>query len=433
MKIIKYEEQSFEEMLTRKSENADVENVVSSIINDVKTRGDAALFEYAEKFDGAKLSSLVVSDQEIDNALKEIFGTKLQQALGVAFHNIKNFHSRQKREGFACYGNNPYGDDKIMGAGTVVGQRILPLKKVGIYIPGGTASYSSSVLMNAIPAKVAGVDEIYMVTPPDKNGNIKTAVLAAAYMCGVKTIFKIGGAGAVAALTYGTETIPKVDKITGPGNIYVATAKKQVYGTVDIDMIAGPSDILVVADDFANPRYVAADLLSQAEHDVMASSVLVTSSEKIAKETAEEITKQLKDLPRKEIAETSIENNGLIIITKDIETAVKISNEIAPEHLELCVEEPFALLGSVENAGSVFLGHMSPEAVGDYIAGPNHTLPTEGTARFSSPLCVDDFTKKTSYIHYTKEALSAVKEEIETFAKDEGLDAHANSVTIRFE
>ncbi len=401
---------------------ANVTDIVSGIIADVSTRGDDALFEYCEKFDKCKLSSLVVTKEEIENAF-ELVEPEFVEILKEAAENIRVFHKRQVKEGFIQTNDN----------GSVVGQRVIPLEKVGLYVPGGTAAYPSTVLMDAIPAKVAGCNEIVIVTPPDKEGKVNPAILAAAHIAGVDKIFKVGGAQAVAALAYGTETVPRVDKIAGPGNMYVAEAKRQVYGRVDIDMIAGPSEILIVADGKSDARIIAADLLSQAEHDKNASAVLVTDSERLANDVSNELERQVALLPREEIARTSIDNNGLIIVTSSIDVAIEIADEIAPEHLELSVDEPFSYLGKVKNAGSVFLGRYCPEALGDYFAGPNHTLPTSGTARFSSPLSVDDFVKKSQYIYYTKDALNAVYKKVAAFAEKEGLSAHARSARARFE
>ncbi len=401
---------------------ANVTDIVSGIISEVATRGDKALFEYCEKFDKCSLKSLAVTREEIENAF-ELVEPEFVEILKEAAKNIRIFHQRQVKEGFIQTDDN----------GVVVGQRVIPLEKVGLYVPGGTAAYPSTVLMDAIPAKVAGCKEIVIVTPPDKEGNVNPAILAAAYIAGVDKIYKVGGAQAVAALAYGTETIPRVDKIAGPGNMYVAEAKRQVYGRVDIDMIAGPSEILIVADGKSDARIIAADLLSQAEHDKNASAVLVTDSEDLANDVSSELERQIPLLPRNEIARTSIDNNGLIIVTSSIDIAIEIADEIAPEHLELSVDEPFSYLGKVKNAGSVFLGRYCPEALGDYFAGPNHTLPTSGTARFSSPLSVDDFVKKSQYIYYTKDALDAVYKKVAAFAEKEGLSAHARSARARFE
>lgn len=422
MKLLNYNEVSKEEILYRAMPETDVESVVSEILSDVKNRGDVALFEYCEKFDKAKLNVLEVSKKEIEDALLKT-EPEFIEILKKAAANIRAFHEKQINNGFMINEKD----------GIVMGQKVMPLEKVGIYVPGGTASYPSSVLMNAIPAKIAGCDQIIMVTPPNKKGEIAKEILAAADIAGVDRIFKLGGAQAVAALSYGTKTVPKVDKIVGPGNVFVAEAKKQVFGQVAIDMIAGPSEILVIADESCNPSHVAADLLSQAEHDKMATSVLITPSDVLAKKVQEKIEKQLKELEREEIARTSIENNGKIIIVKNIEEAVELSNELAPEHLELCVDNPFDYLNKIKHAGSVFLGKNCPEALGDYFSGSNHTLPTLGTARFSSPLSVDDFVKKYQYTYYTKEALSKVARDIEYFAKKEGLTAHARSAVIRME
>lgn len=399
-----------------------VENIVSGVIANVKENGDKALFEYCEKFDGAKLSSLEVTKEEIDVAYEKE-NKDFLSTIELAKNNIHKFHSRQVRNNFVI------NDD----AGVILGQKITPIEKVGIYVPGGTARYPSSVLMNAVPAKIAGVKEIVMVTPPDKDGSIPSYILAAAKIAGVDRIFKLGGAQAVAALALGTESVPKVDKIVGPGNIFVATAKRKLYGLVDIDMIAGPSEILVLADESCNPKYVAADLLSQAEHDKLATAVLITNSEALAQKVSEELEKQIPELPRADIARISIDDNGKIIIVKDMKQAVEISNIIAPEHLEVCVDDPFELLNLITNAGSIFLGKNVPESLGDYLAGPNHTLPTSGTARFSSPLSVDDFIKKSSFIYYTNDALEKVKDDVVRFAEKEGLSAHARAVSKRFD
>ena len=386
----------------------------------MRAEGDAALFRYNEKFDGAKLTSLSVTAEEIAAARAAVspaFLSVLEQAAA----NIRKFHEHQKRSGFII-NDTP---------GIVTGQKVIPLDRVGLYVPGGTAAYPSTVLMDAIPAKIAGCGQVVMVSPPGKDGKINPVILAAASVAGVDRIFKVGGAQAVAALAYGTESIPKVDKIVGPGNAYVAEAKKQVFGQVAIDMIAGPSEILIVADGNTNPVYAAADLLSQAEHDRMASAVLVTASEALAEQVSAELERQIPLLLRHEIARESIDNNGKIIITNDITEAIKVSNELAPEHLELCLDDPFAVLDAVRHAGSVFMGRYCPEALGDYFAGPNHTLPTGGTARFSNPLSVDDFVKKTQYTYYTKDALANVADQVALFATQEGLTAHANSVKVR--
>ena len=423
IKTIRYNKNTaLDEIFPRSQfEYEDINKKVREIIEDVKANGDKALYKYSEMFD-VKLESLTVSSEEIEEAYDRI-DEEFKKVLLAAAGNIRKFHEKQVRNNFFTNGKD----------GVLLGQIINPIEKAGIYIPGGTASYPSTVLMNVIPAKIAGVEEIILVSPPNKEGSIEDSILAAAKIAGADRIFKIGGAQSIAALSYGTETIPKVYKITGPGNIYVAMAKKMVYGEVDIDMVAGPSEILVIADENAVPENVAADLLSQAEHDRLAASVLVTTSEEIAEKVKNELVKQLERLPREETAKESLKNNGRIIITETIDEAVKISNEIAPEHLELCVNDPFSILGKIKNAGSIFLGNNTPEALGDYFAGPNHTLPTSGTAKFSSPLSVDDFIKKSSVIYYTKEALEKVKDKIICFAEKEGLNAHAESVRIRFE
>ena len=423
IKIIDIENAEKSDILTRDIKlESGVEAIVSDIIANVRANGDKALREYSLKFDGSCPENLRVTQEEIDSAY-ENEDKAFIETLETAKKNIWAFHEKQLRSGFRI-------DE---GDGIIAGQKITPIEKVGIYVPGGTASYPSTVLMNAIPAKIAGVKEIIMVTPPDKQGNIPSAILCAAKIAGVDTIIKTGGAQAVAALAYGTESVPKADKIVGPGNVFVATAKRMLFGLVDIDMIAGPSEILVLADGTCNPAYVAADLLSQAEHDKLASAVLVTDSKELALAVQAEIERQLPLLPREEIARTSIDTNGKIIIASDLEQGVEIANEIAPEHLEVCVDEPFALLDKIKNAGSIFLGKHAPEALGDYLAGPNHTLPTSGTAKFSSPLSVDDFVKKSSYLYYTEEALGKVKDKIVLFANREGLQAHGRSAAIRFE
>ncbi|HWR22548.1 MAG TPA: histidinol dehydrogenase [Feifaniaceae bacterium] len=398
------------------------EQTVREILADVKENGDGALKKYSLQFDHAELSSLAVTETEIKAALSKT-DSRLLFTMRQAAENIRAFHRKQKREGFVMAERE----------GTILGQRILPLDRVGLYIPGGTASYPSTVLMNAIPAKIAGVKEIVMVTPPASDGSVAPPILAAAYIAGVDKVYKVGGAQAIAALAYGTESIPRVDKITGPGNMYVATAKRQVYGLVDIDMVAGPSEILIIADDSADPFFVAADLLSQAEHDPMAAAILLTTGEELALAVQSEVSRQLYLLPRRVIAEKSILDHGRIVVVSSLQEAAEWSNEVAPEHLELCVEDPFALLARIRHAGSVFLGHYAPEALGDYFAGPNHTLPTNGTAKFASPLSVDDFIKKSSFVYYSREALREVREEIEFFARNEGLDAHAKSVGMRFD
>ncbi|MGB4914906.1 MAG: histidinol dehydrogenase [Leptotrichiaceae bacterium] len=399
----------------------DVNAIVKDILDDVKLRGDQALYDYNKKFDNVSLSSLQVTEKEIEDAFNRL-DKELLDVIRYSHENIVRYHTKQKRNDFL---------DKDTD-GVILGQIINPIEKVGIYVPGGTAAYPSTVLMNAVPAKVAGVEEIVMVTPPNEDGTISDVILAAAKIAGVTKIFKVGGAQAVAALSYGTETIPAVYKIVGPGNIFVAMAKKMVFGEVAIDMVAGPSEVLIISDDSSNPVHIAADLLSQAEHDKLAACILVTTSEELAKLVAVEIESQLAELPRQEIARESINNNGRIIIAKNIEEAILISNEIAPEHLELAVMDPFALLSKIKNAGSIFLGHNTPEPLGDYLAGPNHTIPTSGTAKFASPLSVDDFIKKSSVIYYSKEALEKVKDKVILFAESEGLTAHANSVRKRF-
>lgn len=383
--------------------------------------GDKALYEYCEKFDKAKLTSLEVSEEEFEEAFQAV-DDEFLSIIEEAADNIREYHRHQVREGFEIRKEN----------GIVLGQKVTPLEKVGLYVPGGTAAYPSTVLMDSIPAKIAGCGEIVITTPPGADGKINPVILAAARIAGVDRIFKMGGAQAVAALAYGTETVPRVDKIVGPGNAFVAEAKRQVFGKVSIDMIAGPSEILVVADSTCEAAFVAADLLSQAEHDKMASAVLVTDSYEFAEAVQDEIEKQLAELPRQEIARTSIDNNGKIIVADDLMLAIDIANEIAPEHLELCMDNPFDYLDKVKHAGSIFMGKNCPEALGDYFAGPNHTLPTSGTARFSSPLSVDDFVKKSQYTYYTRDALCRVADKIAYFADKEGLDAHGRSAQIRF-
>ncbi len=406
----------------RGGEAANVDAAVADILAEVRLNGDAALLNYTERFDGVRPACLRVGEAEIDAACREV-GETFLGILREAAENIRNFHQRQVRQGFV-QADTP---------GIVMGQKLTALARVGVYVPGGTAAYPSTVLMDVIPAQIAGVKQIVMVSPPDTNGQLPPAVLAAARIAGVTDIFTVGGAQAVAALAYGTESIPRVDKIVGPGNIYVATAKKMVYGRVDIDMIAGPSDILVLADDSANAAVVAADMLGQAEHDPLAAAVLITTSAALAKAVAEELPRQLAKLPRREIAEKSLRTNGKILLAASMEEGVACANALAPEHMELSVAQPFSLLPQVQNAGSIFLGHHTPEALGDYFAGPNHTLPTAGTARFYSPLSVDDFIKKSSYLYYSKEALAAAGEKVQAFAQREGLHAHAESVRIRLQ
>ena len=414
IKIYSYGEVPASEIFSRQSPTANVSDAVSAIIAEVVSRGDEALFEFTAKFDKAQLSSLEVTSEEIDEAFSAVDPAFLD-ILREAAENIRAFHSKQVRNGFML---NRDG-------GIVVGQKITPIEKVGLYVPGGTASYPSTVLMDSIPAKIAGCNEIVMVTPPGKDGKIYPVITR---------IFKIGGAQAVAALAYGTETVPKVDKIVGPGNAFVAEAKKQVFGMVSIDMIAGPSEILVVADATNSPKVIAADLLSQAEHDKNASAVLVTDSKEFALAVSDELERQIPMLPRSEIARASIDVNGKIIVAEDdLMLAIEIANEIAPEHLELCVDNPFDYLDRVKHAGSIFMGKNCPEALGDYYAGPNHTLPTGGTARFSSPLSVDDFVKKTQYTYYSADALKSVANKVSFFANQEGLQAHGISATVRFE
>ena len=421
IEILKFSDVKREEIFARVAEKVDVSDIVSGIVDNVRQNGDKAVLEYCEKFDGVKLESLEVTKEEIDEAVG-LVEPKFLEILSAAAANIREFHEKQVRTGFS-----------IEKDGIVTGQKITPIEKVGLYVPGGTAAYPSTVLMDSIPAKIAGVKEMCIVTPPDKSGKVNPVILAAAKIAGVDRIFKVGGAQAVAALAYGTESIPKVDKIVGPGNAFVAEAKRQVFGMVAIDMIAGPSEILVVSDSKSDPDFVAADLLSQAEHDKNASAVLVTDSEAFAEKVSDALERQIPKLLRSEIARASIDKNGKIIVAADLKEAIEVSNEIAPEHLELCVDEPFKYLDLVKNAGSVFMGRYCPEALGDYYAGPNHTLPTSGTAKFSSPLSVDDFIKKTQFTYYTKEALKEVANDVAFFAEKEGLTAHAKSATIRFE
>ena len=423
IRILNYNEIDRSEIFSREiGSTKNVEGVVSEIIGEVRNRGDAALFDYCERFDRVRLNALEVTEKEIDEAFASV-DPQFIEILKKASKNIYAFHSRQVRNSFVINEND----------GVVIGQKVIPIEKVGLYVPGGTAAYPSSVLMNCIPAKIAGCKEIVMVTPPSKDGSVNPVILAAAKLAGVERIFKIGGAQAIAALAYGTETVPAVDKIVGPGNAFVAEAKKQVFGKVAIDMIAGPSEILVIADGTCNPVYVAADLLSQAEHDKMASAVLVTDSLELAQQVSDELERQIPLLDREEIARVSIDQNGKIIVTDSIMQAVEVANSIAPEHLEICVDDPFRYLDKIHHAGSVFMGKYCPEALGDYFAGPNHTLPTSGTARFSSPLSVDDFVKKTQFTYYTEDALKKVSNDIEFFAQKEGLGAHAKSAVIRFE
>ena len=420
IKIYKYGEVSYDEIFARDNIDAGVEDIVFDIIANVRKNKDKALFEYCERFDGATLTTLEVTKEEIDEAYASV-DAEFVKIIEEAAENIRAFHSRQIRNSFVI-------TDK---PGVVVGQKVMPIEKVGLYVPGGTAAYPSTVLMDSIPAKIAGCSEIVMVTPPGKDGKVNPVILAAAKIAGVDRIFKVGGAQAVAALAYGTESVPKVDKIVGPGNAYVAEAKKQVFGKVSIDMIAGPSEILVVADGRSDARVVAADLLSQAEHDKMASAVLVTDSEDLAQAVSAELERQIPLLPRAEIARASIDKNGKIIVAEDLSVAIDIANEIAPEHLELLVDNPFDYLDSVRHAGSIFMGRNCPEALGDYFAGPNHTLPTSGSARFSSPLGVEDFVKTTQFTYFTQDALERVCDKVAYFAEKEGLSAHARSAVAR--
>ncbi len=423
IKIYDFDKVSPQEILNRDLRaEKNVEEVVDAIIEDVRQRGDEALIEYAQKFDGAALDSVQVTQEELDQAMAQT-DPEFIKTLEMAAENIREFHRRQVHKDMVYNGRE----------GVVLGQKYTPIEKAGVYVPGGTAAYPSTVLMDVIPAQIAGVSQIVMTTPAGKDGKVNPVILAAAQVAGVTQIIKAGGAQAIAALAYGTQTVPAVDKIVGPGNIYVATAKRKVFGKVSIDMIAGPSEILVLADGTCNPAWVAADMLSQAEHDKLASAVLVTDSMLLALAVQQELEKQLPLLPREEIARTSIETNGKIVVTTDMSKAVQAVNLIAPEHLEICTDQPFALLPSIKNAGSIFLGKNVPEALGDYFAGPNHTLPTSGTARFSSPLSVDDFVKKSSFIYYDRSALEKVQERVADFAMQEGLQAHARSVTIRFE
>ena len=411
------------ENLKKRAGEADqkIVDIVSTIIRNVKENGDDAVREYTVRFDGSVPKKTVITKEELQSYL-DMVDDDFKTAIIKAKDNIYDFHLRQAQQSWMTTKEN----------GVIMGQRVRGLHRVGIYVPGGTAAYPSSVLMNAVPAKIAGVKEIIMVTPPGKDGNPNPNIMAAAAVAGVDKVFMVGGAQAVAALAYGTERIPKVDKIVGPGNIFVATAKKLLYGIVDIDMVAGPSEILIVADKTADPSFLAADLMSQAEHDKLASAILLTTSADLARATLHEIDKQIKDLERQNIIEESLENYGEIIVCESLEQAISFANELAPEHLELCVSEPLKYIGKVDNAGSVFLGNFSPEPLGDYFAGPNHVLPTSGTARFFSPLGVDSFVKKSSFIYYTPQELSKAKDDIITLAESEGLTAHANSISVRF-
>ena len=422
IKILKYGEVANSEIFARTEPTVNVTDIVTDIIANVRKNGDAALKEYCLKFDKAELDSLLVSEAEIDEAMT-LVEPKFIEILEKAARNIRNFHEKQVRNSFIINNEN----------GIVIGQKVIPVDRAGLYVPGGTAAYPSTVLMDSIPAKIAGVREVVMVSPPNKEGKINPVILAAARIAGIDKIIKVGGAQAIAALAYGTESVPKVDKIVGPGNAFVAEAKKQVFGEVSIDMIAGPSEILVVADGKSNPRHVAADLLSQAEHDKLASAVLVTDSAELAEKVSAELERQIPLLERAEIARASIDNNGKIIVAPTLMAAIDIANEIAPEHLELCVDNPFDYLDAIRHAGSIFMGRNCPEALGDYFAGPNHTLPTSGTAKFSSPLSVDDFVKKTQYTYYTKDALSRVAKDVAYFAEKEGLTAHAKSAVVRLD
>ena len=422
IKIMKYGVVTEDEIFSRSSSSKDVSSVVSSIIKDVQEKGDEALREYTKKLDGADISEIEVSKEEI-KAAADSMDIEFMRVLEKAASNIRKYHSKQVRNSFVMTEEN----------GIVLGQKIVPVSVAGIYVPGGTAAYPSTVLMDTIPAKIAGCGSVIMVSPPGKDGKLNPAVLASAYVAGVDRVFRVGGAQAIAALAYGTETIPRSDKIVGPGNIYVAEAKKQVSGVVSIDMIAGPSEILIIADGASSAKVVAADMLSQAEHDKNASAVLITDSESLAEEVRAELEVQLPLLPRYEIARASIDTNGKIIVVDSIEKAIEVSDRIAPEHLEVCVDNPFDYLDKIHNAGSVFLGRNCPEALGDYIAGPNHTLPTSGTARFSSPLSVDDFVKKYQFSYYTQSALASVADDVALFARREGLEAHARSALERKE
>ena len=422
IKIMKYGVVSEDEIFSRSSSSKDVSSVVSSIIKDVQEKGDEALREYTKKLDGADISEIEVSKEEI-KAAADSMDIEFMRVLEKAASNIRKYHSKQVRNSFVMTEEN----------GIVLGQKIVPVSVAGIYVPGGTAAYPSTVLMDTIPAKIAGCGSVIMVSPPGKDGKLNPAVLASAYVAGVDRVFRVGGAQAIAALAYGTETIPRSDKIVGPGNIYVAEAKKQVSGVVSIDMIAGPSEILIIADGASSAKVVAADMLSQAEHDKNASAVLITDSESLAEEVRAELEVQIPLLPRYEIARASIDTNGKIIVVDSIEKAIEVSDRIAPEHLEVCVDNPFDYLDKIHNAGSVFLGRNCPEALGDYIAGPNRTLPTSGTARFSSPLSVDDFVKKYQFSYYTQSALASVADDVALFARREGLEAHARSALVRKE
>lgn len=417
-------EYEFIELLKKRAQNSDknVVPTVSEIIENVRENGDDAVREYTLKFDGNAPVKTEITSDEIDTLIEKC-DPKYISTVKKAAENIADFHKRQLKQSWLTTKSN----------GVIMGQRVRGLKRVGIYVPGGTAAYPSSVLMNAVPAKIAGVEEIIMCTPPQKDGTPNPNIIAAAKIAGVDRIFLMGGAQAIAALAYGTQTVPKVDKIVGPGNIFVATAKKLLYGTVDIDMIAGPSEILIIADNTANPKFLAADLMSQAEHDRLASSILLTDSADIAEKTKIELASQMQNLSRKEIIESSLDNFGAIIVCSDMNQAIEFANELAPEHLEVCCSNPMEYIGKLDNAGSVFLGNYSPEPLGDYFAGPNHVLPTSGTARFFSPLSVDSFVKKSSFIYYTEDALKNDADDVIRFANTEGLTAHANSIKVRFD
>lgn len=422
IKIMEYGKLPNAQIFDRVIPQNNVTDIVADIIRTVRAEGDTALLSYTKKFDGAQLQSLAVTEAEITEAVASV-EPEFLEILENAAKNIRAFHQKQVRSSFIMTEQD----------GVILGQKVTPIEKVGLYVPGGTAAYPSTVLMDTIPAKIAGCKQIVMVTPPGKDGKVNPAILAAAKIAGVTQIFKVGGAQAVAALAYGTQSVPKVDKIVGPGNAFVAEAKKQVFGQVAIDMIAGPSEILIVADGKSDPVHVAVDMLSQAEHDKMASAVLVTDSAQLAEAVQQELERQIPLLPRAEIARASIDNNGKIIVAQELSVVISIANEIAPEHLELMVDNPFDYLEGIQNAGSIFMGRNCPEALGDYFAGPNHTLPTSGTARFSSPLSVDDFVKKSQFTYYTKPALDAVSRQVAFFARKEGLEAHARSATIRTE
>ncbi len=422
IKIYDFDEKIKDELFIRSDNKTGVAEIVEEIIENVKANGDKALLEYSQKFDGVTLANIEVTDEEFYEAYKQV-DIEFIEVIQQAMKNIYDFHMRQVRQSFISSEKD----------GVICGQKILPIEKVGLYVPGGTAAYPSSVLMNCIPARIAGCNEIYMVTPPSKDGKVNPNILVAAKEAGVDKVYKIGGAQAISALAFGTETVKPVYKIVGPGNAFVAEAKRQVFGRVSIDMIAGPSEILVIADNTNDPSFIAADLLSQAEHDKMATSVLITNDKDFANKVSEQLEKQIPKLEREEIARASIDNNGKIIVVDDLKSACEVSNELAPEHLEVCVDNPFDYLPLIKNAGSVFLGKNCPEALGDYFAGPNHTLPTSGTAKFSSPLSVDDFIKKMQYTYFTADALEKVKDDVSYFATKEGLTAHAKSATIRFE